>query len=172
MSSILTYYISSSSPALQVANVVLSHTLQFFFLTSIAGSECRPFSHTTVFPPHQQRGHRHLQIGWMLNNDLILKQKKCWKKNQFGLKSHDNGNKNNYCILFLILLKRQKHSRILTACVSFYHIYLHTYIAFLLVQDTISACLHDQVPVWRTCLSSCLYKRPMQILCNILSSFR
>jgi hypothetical protein len=53
MSSFLTHYSSSFSPALQVANVVLSHTLQFFLLTSIAGSKCRPFSHTTDLPSHQ-----------------------------------------------------------------------------------------------------------------------
>jgi hypothetical protein len=70
MSSFLKHYRSSFSPALQVANVVLFHklqiflltsiagsnlsqTLQIFLLTSIAGSKCRPFSQTTVLPPHQ-----------------------------------------------------------------------------------------------------------------------
>jgi hypothetical protein len=53
MSFFLIHYSSSSSPALQVANVILSHTLQFLLLTSIAGSKCCSFSYTTVLPPHQ-----------------------------------------------------------------------------------------------------------------------
>ncbi len=65
MSSFLTHYSSSSSPALQVANVFLSHTLQIFLLTSIEGSKCIPFSHTTVLPPHQ---HYRQQMSSFLTN--------------------------------------------------------------------------------------------------------